>query len=123
MAYLCSDGGDDIGIKSRLIEWGRLEGRGGEYGSFRSNQRRPAGGEDVHDGPPWTGGLAGDCAGSLDVGRDWGSAALGLSECDMLGYSPADDGGSSYSRFVSLGREARIRRGGSHFRKNRRFPG
>ena len=99
-----------IGIKTSLIGFERASGCDRFGGGFSGTEQR----EDLlpvqcredreSSGSVPDGGVLGGGPG------DCGSAALGLSECDMLGFEPKSLECCSYSRFVCAGFSARIER-------------
>src|SRR5690349_1128070 len=102
--------GPTIGIKSRLIEWSRLEGRNGEYSCIRGDQWRTGGSVIDHGGLPRKGGPPPTADGVQSRSDSIGSSCLGISELDYFQFEAQDLGGCSYSRLVYAGWSARQRR-------------
>ena len=101
-----------IGIKASLIEFERMDGRGGLTQRLRVAQRSEHNG--VVNAPNDTerAGLGGSDVGNGKVAQEWGSDAIGLSECEMLGFTSQLTGECDYSRYVCAGFSARIERVG-----------
>lgn len=84
-ALFVLDGGGAIGIKSRLVEWARLDGRSYVYGGTPGVSR---GGGEPDDVTRWRsrcGVSECGCSGCEAKSFVWGSAALGLSEALLPG--------------------------------------
>ncbi|AXH79582.1 MAG: hypothetical protein [Circular genetic element sp.] len=103
-------GGTTIGIKASLIGFERVDGCDRFGGGFRgTKQRVPE--HTVRHPPsqqnPYTSGGSGVLAAG---GGGFGSEAIGLSECDMLGFESEDVECCAYSRYVCSGFSARVER-------------
>ena len=99
-----------IGIKSRLIEFSRHSRCNYGDAGIRDNEPVSAGSPDFEGGRCGTVRPSNQPVGTPARGGDWGSAAIGISECSMLGFEPEDARCCRFSRSVSAGFSARIER-------------
>src|SRR6476661_5797695 len=108
--FYASERGNTIGVKAFLIGDDRASRHQGTASRVRSYEHGKAGSAVWYRASGEGNGSLSNDAGASEQGRDWGSTALGLSECEMLGYEPKALEQCSYSLYVCAGFSTRLTR-------------